>query len=164
MGCEELHTELARKVQEGSTTWEEILDEIRTLKQISLKERFEDILSTYNQVVDITIDDTEHVSRKILEIPTTTHNPYLLTLRKELFEKLPDKARLLVDIILNSDPFDFRENSIGYRIFRYNTQNKKHYVKLGRIKDLLKDLGWTKREITIAFSSLTKYANTLNTV
>mgnify|MGYP001168787608 CR=1 FL=1 len=109
-----LHQILESKVNRGETTWEAVLAEINQIKRDS------------RLAITLTASLVEASDEAVLSTtPSRSADPFNLTARKELFERMSDSARNVVSII--SEEFNTGK-SIGksnwYRIVRKHLKKK----------------------------------------
>jgi hypothetical protein len=165
MASADLYWSLVDQVDRGQTTWSEILSEISSIQsQTDSPDEH-----TFNMFIPHTIDIESYVAKThedinvIENLPNESpnNNPYYLYLRKELWEKLADDARVVAKIILDASPEDFREGRYGQCIFVRDTRNNCYNIKKKKVLSLLRNKRWGKLRIKKTLRALNDYCETI---
>lgn len=152
----ELCRELALRVREGSISEEDILQAIKEIK-ISTRPMF-----GYDKTAECLSDaylvwTSDYISEELSYIQSNL-DPQKLLIKKDLWEKLSDQAKTVIELITKSSPKDWRRGKYGQFLFS-RCQNT---ISRSRLEAVLsKQLRWTPKEIKKAMKEVKDFTHNI---
>lgn len=143
MSDEEIMEELATRIS-GELKKQMIIDREDFLDFEELKSRF-----LMGRVKD---------GEKIFHLLSDPTNPEEILIREERWKELSEEAATVCRIILNFSPYDWRRGTIIDIWVRSGADR----VSKGKLKAVLRQMGWKYREIEKVFKEISLFVKTFN--